>query len=159
MDLLHHLVEELGDPDGLFPDEIRVAGIGEQEQVIHEALHPVHFFEQHVPRGDDICGVVDGHQFQVPAENGEGGPQLVAGVVQELLLVLGALIESFQHGVEGLREESHVVLAVAHFHAPGEVLMADHTGGFAQTAERIQQAAGHQASDQRRGEQRAGCHQ
>jgi hypothetical protein len=83
----------------------------------------------------------------------------VAGVVQELLLVLGALVQSFKHRVEGLREQRHVIRTVAHFHPPGEVLLADHLRGLAQTPEGIEQTAGHQASDQRGSEQRPGGHQ
>ena len=156
---LHHLVQKLRDPDGLAPDEAGVAGVGQQQEVVHKALHPVHLVQQHLPRGNDILRVIDRLQFEVPAEDGQWSTQLMAGVVQELLLLLGALIQPFQHGVEGLGEQGDVVLALAHLHALRKVLLADRTGGLAQPAERIEQPAGNDAANHRGRQERAEGHQ
>ncbi|CAH0322553.1 hypothetical protein SRABI128_04962 [Microbacterium sp. Bi128] len=59
--LLHDLIQELRDPDGFTLDEADLARVGEQQEVVHQALHPVHLVQQHVPGGNDIVRIIDRH--------------------------------------------------------------------------------------------------
>ena len=70
-------------------------------------------------------------EFQVATDDGDGGAELVAGVVDELSLRLIGSVNSIKHSVESTSQVGDFVFAVDR-DAGGEVRVGDLVGDIAQ---------------------------
>ncbi len=83
------------------------------------------------------------HQLEVAADDGDGGAQFVADVVEQLTLTVENPLQPVEHGVHGTGQGRQVVVAV-HRYAPAQVVLGDVLGGGAQQPDRLQQASDQQ---------------
>ena len=98
-------------------------------------------------------GVGEG-DFEEGAQPGEGGPQFVGGVGDEVALGVEGGLKAGEQVVEGAAEFCQLVGGFAEVEAPAEVAGGDGFGGGGDGAQRVQEPAGDEpAESQRDGKQ------
>ena len=85
---------------------------GQDEQVVGEPGEPVGLAEGGAqrPLGGGRIGIGQA-QLQLTPQDGDGGTQLVRGVVDEGALALGRLLDPVEHAVERAGQRGHLVVA------------------------------------------------
>jgi hypothetical protein len=126
--------------------EVRLLGLGEHDEVVDNAAHPVQLVGD---QGGGVAAVrrVVAHQLQVAADDRDRGAQLVAGVVQEPPLGGEGRLQPVEHVVEGAGQLGDVVVA-GDGDAAGQVRLTDPLGGLADQPDRGQHPPGHQPAGQ-----------
>ncbi len=127
--LVQELVGEGREVDRSETQEVGPVGLGEDEQVVDHPAHPVELVHDEVERLPPRLGVVL-EDLQVPSDDRDRGPELMAGVVDEVPLRGEGDLQPVEHVVEGARELGDVVVARDR-NAPGEVGFADVARGGA----------------------------
>ena len=119
---LELLGEKAPDVHGFQLEAASLLGAGEEQQVVHEALHPVDL------RGDQCLDAADvfradvvraRQHLELAADHGERRSQLVRGVGHELALPREGVVEAVEHVVERLRERADLLARPAGADAVG----------------------------------------
>ena len=118
---------QLGELDRLRGDEVGALGLGEQQQVLDDAAHPVELVRDETYRLLAVGGIV-AHQLQMAAHDGDGRTQLVPRVVDELPLRGERALQPVEHPVERLGERRDVVPSL-YGDTAGEILFGELRGG------------------------------
>ncbi len=177
VDRLHEQARQV---DGLADQGPAGVEPGEQQQVLHQVGHPRGLALDLVQRGGPGLGLAPG-ELGVAGDGRQRGPQLVAGVRDELAdLLLAAVpdrkarLDVVEQGVERGPHLAHLVALVGQSlrHPVGEVdlalgerLLGDPVGGGGDLAQRRELAAYDDRADQRgrpdaeQGEQRLPAHE
>ena len=104
--------DELGEVDLLLAHRTSaMAGI--DEQVVDERGHALGRSAHDLACRPEFLGLgvgVGEHDIEIRADDGERVPELVAGLVDEVPLVLERLVEPGEHVVEGVRELLQLVV-------------------------------------------------
>ena len=137
----HDPVAEGGQVDRLELDEVGPPGLGQHQQLVDQPGHAVDLVEQQRPGLLDVGRVVGCHHLEVSTQDGQGGTELMPGVVEHASLRPESRLESVEHRVEGDLQVGEVVVA-GHLQPLVEGARADVVGRVAQAAQRPQQATG-----------------
>ncbi len=81
------------------------------------------------------------------------------GIVHELALLMGALVQPLQHPVEVQGQICNVIHAFADIDPAGQVILADDLGGLPEFAQGPKKASRNKPTNNRRDRQRRGGHQ
>ena len=144
--LRHQLLGERVEVDVAHLHEVRLLGLGEQEQVVDEARHAVKFVADQLDRVAALVGIV-AEQLEVAADDRDRRAQLVPGVGDEFLLHGERRLQAIEHRVERPPELGELVVAFD-LDAPREVRLADRSRGLGELA----QGGEHPAGDDERHE-------
>ena len=111
-ELIGEMTDELGEVELFFANRTSaVAGV--DEQIIDERGHALGRATHDLTRQAKFLGLgvgVGEHDIKIRSDDGERVPELVAGLVDEVPLVLERLVEPGEHVVEGVRELLQLVV-------------------------------------------------
>ena len=104
------LCGQRGEVDAVEAQEIGLLGLGEHEQVVDDARHPVDLVEDQRHCLAVLVGVV-AEQLEVPADDRQRCAQLVTGVIDEPALRCERGLHPVEHRVEPRRELGDLIIA------------------------------------------------
>jgi hypothetical protein len=128
--------DELGQVEGTRVDEVGLFRLGQSQQILDDARHPIEFGGDEGDRRLAFLRII-AEQFQLTPDHRYRGPQLVSGVVDEPPLCGEGVLEAVEHAVEGHRQCRHLVVAF-HLDATGEVGLGDGLRRLVEQAQRPQ---------------------
>ncbi len=142
--------------DRLDPQELDLLGLGQQQQIVHQAADPRDLgLQQSLDAAHLLAGRVDlgGQHFELAANHRQRRAQLVRGVRHERALARERVHQAVEHVIEGVGEDRHLVaLPTRVVNARMQVARVHPRSHRGHPAQRPRQAR----ADQIRGQQRAG---
>lgn len=145
--LVTDLVNQSVEVDRSGPEEVGAAGLGQHDQVVDQAAHPVQLIQDQGADVGHLVGIGGVEHFEVALDDRQWGAQFVARVIEEMLLGLEGGLESVEHRVDRSGQLADVVVP-ADRDPQGQVAVRDVLGGGAQQSQRSQQPPCHEPADQ-----------
>ncbi len=148
--VVHHVLDELADVDGLALQRRPRAQLLQLEQRVGEPDQPLDLTLERGQGGVELLGAAAAvaHPLQLGAHHRERGAQLVGGVGEELALALGTGLDPCEQVVEGVPEPRELVVAVLGDGQAADLLGAGARGRPAVALDRVQRGARGAVADQ-----------